>query len=196
MSRKQTGESISSLELTSKSGADRLFHQHAYHHGIFDAKPRKLVDQSGQCSPFHSSDINPMNIHGACKCGNCVVVAEGSVVLGELIPRICDCEYCQKNPSAVISHPNMTTLIESRSSIIDEFNGSGQATFYYCKSCKQMLAVGATIDGVTLGAINKNLFGKTRQFPEPILIHPWRLSPSEKIARWPKVWGRLKVSCV
>lgn len=73
------------------------------------------------------------------------------------------------------------------------FNGSGQATFYHCQSCNQLLAVGATLDGVSMGAVNAYLFGDLRQFAEPISIQPWRLSSTEKAARWPKIWSRLTV---
>ena len=135
-----------------------------------------------------------MKLRGACKCGNCEVVAEGPIELSELAPRICDCEYCQRHPSAMISNPKMAVSVESRSSIYTAFSGSGQATFYHCQGCNQLLAVGATLDGVSLGAVNAFLFGDLTQFAEPISIQPWRLSPTAKAARWPKVWGKLKVS--
>lgn len=134
-----------------------------------------------------------MKIRGTCKCGNCEVVAEGPIEPSELVPRFCDCEYCQQNPSAVVSNSKMVVSVKSQSSMYTAFNGSGQATFYHCQGCNQLLSVGATFGGVSLGAVNAFLFGDLSQFAEPISIQPWRLSPTEKAARWPKVWGRLKV---
>lgn len=134
-----------------------------------------------------------MKIRGACNCGNCKVVAEGPIEPSELVPRVCDCEYCQQHPSAVVSNPNMVVSVESQSFIYTASNGSGQATFYHCQGCNQLLAVGATLSGVSLGAVNAFLFGELNQFAEPTPIQPWRLSPSEKTARWPKFWGSLKV---
>ena len=134
-----------------------------------------------------------MKNHGSCKCGKCRVVIEGLVDFSELQPRFCDCEYCQQHPSAMVSHPKNEILVEPKSSMYIAFNGSGQATFYHCQSCNQLLAVGATLDGVSMGAVNAYLFGDLRQFAEPISIQPWRLSSTEKAARWPKVWGRLTV---
>jgi hypothetical protein len=121
-------------------------------------------------------------------------VAEGPIELGELVPRFCDCEYCQQHPSAVVSNPNMVVLVKSKLSIYTAFNGSGQATFYHCNGCNQLLAVGAILGGVSQGAVNAFLFGDLSQFAEPTSIQPWRLSATEKAARWAKVWGRLKIS--
>lgn len=134
-----------------------------------------------------------MKISGTCKCGNCEVVAEGPIELSELVPRFCDCEYCQQHPSAVVSNSKMLVSVKSKSSIYTAFNGSNQATFYHCQDCNQLLAVGATLGEVSLGAVNAFLFGDLSQFAEPISIQPWLLSPSEKVARWSKVWGGLKV---
>ena len=136
-----------------------------------------------------------MKIHGACQCGHCETVAEGPVELAELAPRVCDCDYCQQHPSAVISDPRMVIAVTSKSSIDTDFNGSGQATFYYCPGCKQLVAVGATFDGRALGAVNAYLFGDLSQFGAPVSVQPWRLTPAEKAARWSTVWGRLTISC-
>ncbi len=135
-----------------------------------------------------------MKLYGVCKCGNCEVVAEGSIELSTLVPRICDCEYCQLHPSAVVSSPNMAVSVKAEaSSIYQAVNGSGQAVFYHCKGCNQLLAVGAIFSGVSLGAVNACLFGNSDQFAEPISIQPWLLSPAEKMARWSKLWGGLKI---
>lgn len=134
-----------------------------------------------------------MKIRGVCKCGNCEVVAEGPIEPSELVPRLCDCEYCQQHPSAVVSNSKMVVSVASKSSIYTAFNGSGQATFYHCRSCNQLLAVGATLDGVSLGAVNAFIFGDLNQFADPLSIQPRLLSPSEKLARWSKVWGPLKL---
>ena len=138
-----------------------------------------------------------MQLSGVCQCGSCEITAEGPVEVSELVPRVCDCEYCQAHPSAVISNPKMTITIRAKASnLYEATNGSGQATFYHCKSCNQLLAVGATFGGVTMGAVNAFLFGNPNQFAEPISIQPRLLSPVEKIERWSRIWGGLKVSYI
>lgn len=137
--------------------------------------------------------VRPMKIRGMCKCGNCEVVAEGVSTLSELVPRLCDCEYCQRHPAAMISDSKMVVSVESKSPIYTAMNGSDQATFYHCQGCDQLLAVGAMLGKVSLGAVNALLFGDLNQFAEPTFIQPRLLSPAEKVARWSKVWGSLKV---
>jgi hypothetical protein len=95
----------------------------------------------------------------------------------------------------MISDPRMSIAVTAGAfSLYKAANGSGQADFYHCKSCNQLLVVGATLAGVSLGAVNSFLFGNLNQLGEPILVQPRLLSPGEKVARWSKIWGRLQVS--
>lgn len=134
-----------------------------------------------------------MKLQGQCQCGRCKATTQGPMESRELRPRICDCDYCQQHPSAIISHPEINTEIAGDAPIYVATNGSGQANFYHCQECHQLLAVGAIFDDVLLGAVNGRMFGDLAQFGEPIAIQPWKLSPQEKAARWPTVWGKLQL---
>jgi len=135
-----------------------------------------------------------MKHFGKCKCGNCEVVIEAPFDLGELVPRMCDCDYCALHSSAMVSHPQLAIVISATTSGLKlGSNGSGQATFYQCKNCDQLLAVGATLSGVSMGAVNALMFGGLDKFSEPVSIQPRLLSPSDKAARWAKIWGSLKI---
>ncbi len=135
-----------------------------------------------------------LNLTGTCQCGSCAVTAEGSVALGALEPRICDCAYCQQHPSALISHPQMSVVLVVEAALVAESkNGSGQATFYECSRCGQLLAVGAQVGGTARGAVNAHLFGDLSRFAAPVPIQPRLLSADQKAARWSTIWGALDV---
>ena len=131
---------------------------------------------------------------GTCKCGHSSVLHDSSDDLSAVNPRICDCDFCQQNPSAMISGPNAACAINSdNGKFTQKTNGSEQATFYHCYNCDQLLAVGAQIEGESKGAINGLLLDHSAQLGEPVFIQPRLLSAKEKAARWSVVWGRLYV---
>lgn len=135
-----------------------------------------------------------MKYLGKCKCGNSSVMLEGVESLGVLKPRICDCEYCKKNPSALVSGPNLTvTILSLEGEFITKRNGSGQAEFYQCRGCNQLLAVGTVISGQSKGALNANLLDHREELGTPIAIQPRLLSSNEKVDRWSRIWGILNV---
>jgi hypothetical protein len=114
--------------------------------------------------------------------------------LSLLVPRICDCKYCEVNPSAMVSHLELEiSILANPNDLRMGCNGSGQASFHHCKNCNQLLAVGATLSGVTRGAVNAFLFGSLNQFAQPVSIQPRLLSADEKAKRWAKIWGSLKI---
>jgi len=137
---------------------------------------------------------NPMKHTGKCNCGNCEVVVETPLELGRLAPRICDCDFCQTYSSAMVSDIELDiTLLIKKAGLNISTNGSGQASFYHCRCCDQLLAVGATISGDSRGAVNADLFKNRNQFAPPAAIQPKFLSPLERVERWTKIWGSLVV---
>jgi hypothetical protein len=107
-----------------------------------------------------------------------------------LNPRVCDCDYCQTNPSEIISDPSLKAEFRGGSYIIRQ-NGDQLANFYYCDSCSRLLAAGCLIGKSLRGAINCGLFSNNVKFGQPINVQPRLLSSSEKIKRWGKLWGKL-----
>lgn len=132
---------------------------------------------------------------GRCHCENSQVVVETNFDFQRLSPRICDCDSCQSLdlPVAMVSDPSLSISVNQNLEELElRKNGSNQASFFHCKGCGQLLAVGADIHGELRGAVNAFLF-KNLHFADAIPIQPRLLSSSEKQARWDAIWGRLNV---
>lgn len=135
-----------------------------------------------------------MEFLGKCKCGNSTILLEGAESLGALNPRICDCEFCKSNPSAIVSGPGLTITVSTENGgFTNRLNGSEQAVFYHCAYCNQMLAVGAEIAGQQKGALNALLLDDQEHLGEPVAIQPRLLEPHEKLKRWSNLWCELRI---
>lgn len=144
--------------------------------------------------------INPeirvvMKYYGKCDCSSTEVTVEFERDFGSLEPRECDCSYCRSLSSraALVSDPELrieiTTGIDN---LEQETNGSGQATFFHCKSCGQLIVVGAKLSENWRGAVNCFLFNSCVSFKDAVAIQPRLLSPDEKVKRWSAIWGSLR----
>jgi hypothetical protein len=137
--------------------------------------------------------INIMKYLGQCSCGKNEVVVEAVVDFERLVPRSCDCESCRSLslPAAMVSDPSLNIfIVKAGDDLQARKNGSEQASFLHCKSCGELLAVGANVKGKYQGAVNAFLF-KNINFSEAILVRPRLLSPAEKLQRWKEIWGNL-----
>jgi len=131
-----------------------------------------------------------MNYTGSCSCNRWQVEIEVPRPLEEFNPRVCDCSYCQNNPSEIISDPKMKIKYSGGETSIAK-NGDQLANFYYCDYCGDLLAVGCDLDGQRRGAVNSKLLHSFNQLGKPIQIQPRLLSVVEKLDRWEKLWGVL-----
>ncbi|MCG8383119.1 MAG: hypothetical protein MJA28_13060 [Gammaproteobacteria bacterium] len=129
-----------------------------------------------------------MKMTGVCTCKNWTVAMDFPGQLKDLTPRICDCDYCKKYPSVIISHPNSTVLFEGGKAEIRS-NGDQLARFSSCSVCKRFLAVTSVINGQVRGAVNAELFGDVNMYGAPKQIQPYLLSADQKIERWAQLWG-------
>lgn len=136
-----------------------------------------------------------MKCTGACKCGKVKISVFTNESAENLHPRICDCDYCKKYPSSVVSHPTMHIDIKG---CLDDLkidkNGDGLAGFYRCPECNSLIVVGANIDGIIRGAVNANLLACDAAFGDSIHISPKLLEAHEKIERWGRLWGTVRES--
>lgn len=133
-----------------------------------------------------------MRCTGSCSCEQVKLSVIADVVEGELKPRICDCDYCLRNPSSVISHPTMVVRFNKKiENLSSEQNGDRLANFYRCPNCNSFLFVAAVIDGVVRGAVNSALLACEQPFGEYFPISPKMLSAEEKIERWNTLWGTI-----
>lgn len=131
-----------------------------------------------------------MHFKGSCSCKRWQVDIEIPRPLEEFQPRVCDCNYCQKHPSEVISDPEMIIeFVGGETSVVQI--GDQLANFHYCNSCGDFLAVGCDINGQLRGAMNSALLHNFNQLGKPIQVQPRLLSSDEKLDRWGKLWGVL-----
>ncbi len=129
---------------------------------------------------------------GSCNCKRWQVEIEVIQPLGDFNPRTCDCDYCKSAPSAIISDPNMRGDLVGGGFVINK-NGDQLASFYYCDSCGDLLAVARDFNNQLRGAVNANLLFDSGQLGKVIEIQPRLLSVDEKLDRWGRLWGQLNI---
>lgn len=138
-----------------------------------------------------------MKYMGKCACASTQVAVESTLALDSLIPRVCDCDYCQSLTldAALVSEPQLSIeIVTAAAGLRRASNGSGQATFFHCQQCDQLIAVGAELDNGWQGAVNCCLFQPALAFAEPVAIQPRLLPAAEKRQRWSALWGRLTLT--
>lgn len=134
-----------------------------------------------------------VNYSGSCKCKRWSIQVSLTEALSNLNPRVCDCDYCQSHPSALISNPRMEIqLLGDSANLVVNTNGDQLASFYLCGSCSELLAVGCAINGELRGAANALLLEQKDSLGNPMPIQPRLLSSAEKLSRWGRLWGTLK----
>lgn len=133
-----------------------------------------------------------MQYEGSCSCRKWKVLVNLPSSINDFNPRVCDCSFCQSNPSAVISDPEMEVVLQGSGLTIAKI-GDQLANFYSCIGCGDILAVGRDFDGQLRGAVNSNLLLDRSLLGPSVAIQPRFLSADEKLDRWGKLWGALKV---
>lgn len=132
-----------------------------------------------------------MEYSTACNCGNIKVKAFFPLPIEEYQARECDCDFCCSHRLAYLSDVNGTLSFSPRHQMNQLKQGSGQALFWQCGNCKQVVAVTNSKDGETRGAVSKAVFEKTFSLLPSISVSPKHLSPVGKVARWPTVWSKV-----
>lgn len=125
---------------------------------------------------------------GSCNCNQWQVEMNIAKPLSDLSPRFCDCDYCQINPSRIISDPSMLINLLGGEVTINQ-NGDKLANFYYCSRCCDLLVVGCILNGQLRGAVNASLLSDSGQLGKAVKVQPRLLSASEKLNRWESLWG-------
>lgn len=134
-----------------------------------------------------------MKCAGSCRCGAVRVNVEAEESMRHIHPRICDCDYCVRNPSSVISHPSMVIeLMGGLSELKIEKNGDGVANFYRCPACNAFILVACIISGMVRGAVNADILECGDSFGECVKVSPKLLSAHEKLERWRSLWGTIR----
>lgn len=141
---------------------------------------------------------------GQCQCGHTLYSIELPLALTEYDLRECDCTYCSSNGIKYLSDPAAKIIVDETFSFVIERQGSGQADFYRCAECGDLVFCAyafsknsnhhSTISSDTVelkGAVNGRLIKTASNEPSSIVVSPSRLSPTEKLSRWEQLWSNI-----
>ncbi|WP_353668024.1 hypothetical protein [Marinomonas sp. THO17] len=132
-----------------------------------------------------------MSYSTSCSCGKITVVANFPSPIEEYQARECDCDFCISRGLAYLSDVNGTISFSPKETMNQLKQGSGQATFWECDNCHDVVAVTNEKNGVVRGAVSKRLFARRFQLKPSVTVSPKKLSASEKSVRWPNVWSKV-----
>lgn len=132
-----------------------------------------------------------MNYSTSCSCGKIKVVANFPSPIEEYQARECDCDFCILRGLAYLSDVNGTISFSPKEAMNQLKQGSGQATFWECDNCHDVVAVTNEKNGVIRGAVSERLFAQNFQLKPSVTVSPKKLSASEKSDRWPTVWSKV-----
>ena len=133
---------------------------------------------------------NSLVFRGGCHCGQLTVAFASSLDAASIIPRACDCSFCQKHGAAYVSDPSGQLTIASRT--LDALHryqqGSNSAEFLICHRCGVLTAVIFEHDTRILGAVNARCLDGPTGFGSAVAASPQQMEPGERIARWSQLW--------
>lgn len=132
-----------------------------------------------------------MNYSTSCSCGKVKVVAKFPSPIEEYQARECDCDFCTLRGLAYLSDVYGTISFSPKDTMNQLKQSSGQATFWECDNCHDVVAVTTEKNGEVRGAVSKRLFAQYFQLKPSITVSPKKLSASEKSDRWPTVWSKI-----
>ena len=129
-------------------------------------------------------------LRGSCHCGRLRVEFSTSQHPADIVPRACDCSFCQKHGAAYISDPaGHLSVSESHAGTLHEYRqGSNAARFLICGHCGVLVAVIFRSDSRIYGAANATCLDGLTGLGPPVTACPQALGPDEKVSRWLKLW--------
>ena len=132
---------------------------------------------------------------GGCHCGALRWQFTTTKLLGDFVPRACDCDYCTRHRAAWVSDPAGQLQIHAGTAKLQRYRqGSGQAEFLLCRDCGVLVAVIAQgDDGRLFGAVNRNAFDQRDAFVTETVVSPQRLAAETKLERWSHLWTPAKL---
>ncbi|WP_413702158.1 hypothetical protein ACLKMH_12110 [Psychromonas sp. KJ10-10] len=133
---------------------------------------------------------------GKCTCGQTKVKISLPETLDKFSPRACDCDFCVSRNISYLSHPEGELEIESAFPLKILKQGSNQASFITCSSCKSVIASSLQLEDKLVGALNSPLLSDFSLLQNPTIVSPKKLKAQEKVERWQKLWLNIKVNGV
>lgn len=131
---------------------------------------------------------------GKCKCGKTKVTIYLPETLDQYSPRKCDCDFCVSRNISYLSHPDGKLAIESKEQLEKQRQGSNQADFITCKSCKTVIAATLQLENKLIGALNSTLLLDFSLLQKSTVVSPKMLSAKEKIERWQTNWLTITIN--
>ncbi|NMH60334.1 aldehyde-activating protein [Alteromonas ponticola] len=132
-----------------------------------------------------------MNYSASCTCGKVSLSIDLPSPIDTYQTRECDCDFCVARGLAYFSDPDGTLSFAPEEALNPLEQGSGQATFWECDHCHQVVAVTNEQDGEVRGAASRQLFAQQYRLQASITVSPKQLSPAEKVERWRTVWCKV-----
>ena len=131
-----------------------------------------------------------VTLRGNCHCGQVRVEFSTDQDPANIVPRPCDCSFCQKLGAAYIFDPaGELSVSESRPGTLREYQqGSNTAQFLICGHCGVLVAVIYKHNSRIYGAVNVGCLDGHTGLGISVPASPQTLSPEEKVARWLTLW--------
>jgi hypothetical protein len=132
----------------------------------------------------------PCVIHGGCHCGALRVCIATALAPAGIVPRACDCSFCQKHGAAYVSDPAGKLLIAANGidAALRYRQGSGHAQFVLCPLCGVLVAVLYAAEGHLFAAANARCIDPSTAFADAVPASPQQLAPAVRRSRWSQLW--------
>ena len=133
---------------------------------------------------------NAFAFRGGCHCGQLRVAFSTALDPASIIPRACDCSFCQKHGAAYASDPagQLSVIMQSSDALRRYQQGSNTAEFLLCDRRGVLVAVVFEHNARMYGAVNTRSLEEPTGFGSAVQASPQSLAPGEKIARWSQLW--------
>ena len=125
---------------------------------------------------------------GHCRCQLTGLTFSTAQPLYQFTPRACDCDYCMADDVAYMSDPHGELTISARIPLIEEKQGSEQATFLRCSGCHQVVAACHVSDKGMIGAFNSRMLDDKSELQPAEPSSPKQLPAEKKLKRWRLIW--------
>jgi hypothetical protein len=137
-----------------------------------------------------STSASKFSFQGGCHCGQLCVSFSTGLDPASIIPRACDCSFCQKHGAAYVSDPagQLAVTMPSSDALRRYRQGSNTADFLLCFRCGVLVAVVFEHDARLYAAVNAQCLEQPTGFGIATPASPQVLSPDEKVARWSQLW--------
>ncbi|WCN08745.1 hypothetical protein [Marinomonas mediterranea] len=131
-----------------------------------------------------------MDYSTECSCGKNKALVQLPQAIEEYQARECDCDFCVSYGLAYISDVKGTLSFSPRQTMHQLNQGSGQATFWQCSNCKDIVAVTHRDNGEERGSVVKTLLSKYT-LQSSVKVSPKQLTSEAKPERWAMVWSKV-----